>query len=188
MVTSNDIIAGNGRVLIAYMFIMWLYLLKKIFNVNIFFLLSFFVLIYHSAKFDVGCLQNLFIPTNFSWQGAAWHRQRAKKPTVFPNISVLGWNIFLAGNKYPDSYHLPCMEAEIVETTFIVSRFSDILNEKRLLSDAISGILKSFTLSLHGGIKFATQISLLLNYSNKKGVKRNNYFCLAEVEGRVEDK
>ena len=50
-------------------------------------------------------------------KGLPWHRQRAKKPTVFPNISVLGWNIFLAGNKYPDSYHLPCMEAEIVETT-----------------------------------------------------------------------
>ena len=27
--TSNDIIAGNGRVLKAYKFIVWLYLLKK---------------------------------------------------------------------------------------------------------------------------------------------------------------
>ena len=35
--TGNDIIAGNGRVLKAYMFIGWLYL----YNVNDFYLLSF---------------------------------------------------------------------------------------------------------------------------------------------------
>ena len=35
--TSNDIIAGNGRVLNFYLFIVWLYLFKKIYNVNNFF-------------------------------------------------------------------------------------------------------------------------------------------------------
>ena len=137
------IIAGNGRVLKAYMFIMWLYLFKKKFNVNIFsfFLFLFwFITVLHLmlVVYKINLSQQIFLD-----KGLPWHRQRAKKPTVFPNISVLGWNIFLAGNK---------------------------LNEKRLLSYAISGILKLFTLSLHGGIKFATQISLLLNYCNKKKV------------------
>ena len=36
-ITSNDIIAGNGRVLKFYLFIVWLYLFKKIYNVNDFF-------------------------------------------------------------------------------------------------------------------------------------------------------
>ena len=38
---SNGIIARNGRVLKAYMFIVWLYLFKKIHGVNDFFLFSF---------------------------------------------------------------------------------------------------------------------------------------------------
>ena len=121
------IIAGNGRVLKAYMFIMWLYLFKKIFNVNIFsfFLFLFwFIIVLHLmlVVYKINLSQQIFLD-----KGLPWHRQRAKKPTV-------------------------------------------LLNEKRLLSYAISGILKLFTLSLHGGIKFATQISLLLNYCNKKKV------------------
>ena len=38
--TSNDIIAGNCRVLKAYMVSMWIYLFKKIYNFNIFFFIS----------------------------------------------------------------------------------------------------------------------------------------------------
>ena len=33
-ITSNDIIAGNGRALKVYMFTVWLYLFKKIYNVK----------------------------------------------------------------------------------------------------------------------------------------------------------
>ena len=42
--TSNDIIAGNGRVLKAYMFIVGSYLFKKIFNGNDFFLSDAFII------------------------------------------------------------------------------------------------------------------------------------------------
>ena len=51
--TSNDIIAGNGRVLKVYMFIVWLYLFKKIKM-----LIYFFLLMHYIATFDGGCLQN----------------------------------------------------------------------------------------------------------------------------------
>ena len=48
--TSNDIIAGNGRDLKLYLFIVWLYLLKKyIFNVNDFF---FFLLMHHNVEYN----------------------------------------------------------------------------------------------------------------------------------------
>ena len=39
--TSNNIIAGNGRLLKCYMFYVWLYLFRKIYNVNDFFSFSF---------------------------------------------------------------------------------------------------------------------------------------------------
>ena len=51
---SNDIIAGNGRVLKAFMFIVGLYLFKNIYNVNDFF--SFFLLKHYFATFDGGFL------------------------------------------------------------------------------------------------------------------------------------
>ena len=39
--TSNDIIAGNGRILKVYIFIVQLYLCKKIYHVSMFFLFFF---------------------------------------------------------------------------------------------------------------------------------------------------
>ena len=44
--TSNDVIAGNGRILKFYMFIVQLYLFKEIYHVNVF----FFFLLMHYIK------------------------------------------------------------------------------------------------------------------------------------------
>ena len=53
--TSNHIIAGNGRVLKLYLFIVWLCLFKKIYNVYDFY--SLYLLMHYSATFNAGCLQ-----------------------------------------------------------------------------------------------------------------------------------
>ena len=66
-IKKHDIIAGNGRVLKAYMFIVWLYLFKNICNVDEFFLS--FLLMHYIATFNGGCLQNYPTTTKISLQG-----------------------------------------------------------------------------------------------------------------------
>ena len=54
LLTSNDIIAGNGRVLKVYVFIMWLNRFAKLVHVNSFF--CYFLLMYHIATPTIGYL------------------------------------------------------------------------------------------------------------------------------------
>ena len=54
-IKSNDIIAGNGRVLKFYLFILWLYLKNIYLMLMIFF---FFLLMHHNVAFNARFLQH----------------------------------------------------------------------------------------------------------------------------------